>query len=248
VSEFKVDLVVPCPQDSLQFGERLRDFIRLKSLNASTIKVQKDNYAYSSGDDDDNIYVIESGQIKTVALSPDAKECLLAIYTAGDLFGELCLTARKRVETATAMRDSVLKQIRSDIFLAQLTHEALHEAFIRYVVLRVAEQQKIISNLVTADSEHRLAATLLQLARKLGKQCASNLCIESRISHQELSEMVGTTRSRIGHFLQKFHKLGLIESAPEVFLIVREANLTAYLEADVYAESRSQKVFHCAQY
>jgi CRP-like cAMP-binding protein len=182
------------------------------------------------GDHDDNVYLIESGQIKTLTLSPDAKECLLAIYTAGDLFGELCLIIASRVETAAAMEDSVLKQIRRDSFLARLTQDGLYEAFIRYVVLRVAEQQTIISNLVTADGEHRLATTLLQLARKLGKQEQCSLRIENRISHQELSEMVGTTRSRIGHFLQKFRDLGLIESAPEVFLIVNEANLTAYVE------------------
>lgn len=246
----RLDLIVPPPPDFPQFGKRLSASIRLKSLEASTRKVQKDNNVYSSGDHDDNIYLIESGQIKTVALSSDAKECLLAIYTAGDLFGELCLTERRRVETATAMRDSVLKKIRSDNFLAQLTQEALHEAFIKYVVLRVAEQQKIISNLVTADSEHRLAAILLQLARKLGKQYASSLHIENenRISHQELAEMVGTTRSRIGHFLQRFHELGLIEGGPEVFLIIKEANLAAYLEADVHTQPHSEKRSHCAHY
>jgi CRP-like cAMP-binding protein len=241
--------MVPRSSDVLQFGERLRASIRRKSLNASTIKVQKDNSAYSSGDHDNNIYLVESGQIKAVAPSPDAKDCLLAIYTAGDLFGELCLTARRRFETATAMRNSVLKQIRSDDFLAQLTQEALHEAFIRYVVLRVAEQQRIICNLVTADSEHRLAATLLQLARKFGKQYPSSVRIENRISHQELSEMVGTTRSRIGHFLQKFRELGLIESDPEAFLIVKEANLTAYLKADIHTCTvSSEKLSHSAQY
>ncbi len=225
--------MVPCPTDFLSFGERLRDSIRLKSLLASTLKVGKGNDVYRCGDHDNSVYLIDSGQIKILALSQDAKECLLAIYTAGDLFGELCLTGGSRVDTATAMNDSVLKKIRCDNFLRRLTQDALHEAFLRYIVLRVADQQRIIRNLVTADSEHRLAATLLQLAQKLGKQDTCSLRIEKRISHQELSEMVGTTRSRIGHFLQKFRELGLIVSDPKGFLIVKENNLKAYLEADV---------------
>jgi CRP/FNR family cyclic AMP-dependent transcriptional regulator len=225
--------MVPCPADFLSFGEQLRDSIRLKSLLTSTLKVGKGSDVYRCGDHDDNVYLIESGQIKIQALSHDAKGCLLAIYTAGDLFGELCLTGGSRVETATAMKDSVLKKIRCDNFLRRLTQDVLHEAFLKYVVLRIAEQQKIIRNLVTADSEHRLAATLLQLTQKLGRRDTCSLRIQKRISHQEFSEMVGTTRSRIGHFLQKFRDLGLIVSDPEGFLIVKEASLEAYLEAYV---------------
>lgn len=226
--------MVSRPVDSLLFGERLRASIRPTLPFASTVNVSKGKHIYICGDQDDNVYLIETGQIKTLALSPDAKACLLAIYTDGDLFGELCLTGGRRVETATAMKDSVLKKIKRDNFLRRLTEDALHESFIKYLVQRLAEQQDIIRTLVTADSEHRLAAALLQLANKLGKRDGGNITIERKISQQELSDMVGTTRTRIGHFLQKFRGLRLIVSAPEAFLIVNEANLKAYLWEDIY--------------
>jgi CRP-like cAMP-binding protein len=226
---------------ALDFGERLRASIRQRSPFVPTLNITKGKDIYICGDQDDSVYFIESGQIKTIALSPDAKLCLLAIYTDGDLFGELCLTGGRRAETATAMTDSVLKKINCDNFLRRLTEDALLENYIKYLVQRLAEQQDLISTLVTADSEHRLAATLLQLAKKLGKKAPGNLSIDKKISQQELSDMVGTTRSRIGHFLHKFRDLGLIVSAPKAFLIVNEANLTAYLEEDIHGHKGQRK-------
>lgn len=226
--------MVSCPGDFWPFGERLRASIRQKLPFASTLNVSKGTHIYTCGDQDDNVYFIESGQIKTLTLSPDARVCLLAIYTDGDLFGELCLTGGRRTETATAMNDGVIKKIRRDNFLRRLTEDALYESFIKYLVQRLAEQQDMIRTLVTSDSEHRLAFTLLQLGKKLGKQGPYNLCIERKISQQDLSDMVGTTRSRIGHFLQKFRDLGLIVSVPDAFIIVNEATLTAYLEENIH--------------
>jgi CRP-like cAMP-binding protein len=245
--EWRLDLMSPCSADFLPFGERLRASIRLKSLLTST-KVCKGDDVYTCGGYDNNVYLIESGQIKILAPSTDAKECLLAIYIGGDLFGELCLTEERRVETATAMKDSMLKKIRRDNFLAWIMQDALHEPFIKYLALRVAEQQETIRNLVTADSEHRLALTLLQLSKKLGKHDSCNLCIEQRISHQELSEMVGTTRSRIGYFLHKFRDLGLIASSPDAFLIVKEANLRAYFETNIHERTEHRKKANTAHY
>jgi predicted transcriptional regulator len=74
-----------------------------------------------------------------------------------------------------------------------------------------------------------LGKTLLQLAHKLGKKGLLNICIEHKISHEELSEMVGTTRPRISKFMQRFRNLGLIETTVEHFLIIKEKRLTDYL-------------------
>jgi Crp-like helix-turn-helix domain len=87
----------------------------------------------------------------------------------------------------------------------------------------------VIANMVTVDSEQRLGKTLLQLARTLGKKDRQNTRIELKISHDELSEMVGTTRPRISMFMQRFHILGLIETNPGRFLGVKEKKLTDYL-------------------
>ena len=87
---------------------------------------------------------------------------------------------------------------------------------------------------MTANSEQRLAATLLQLARKLGKRNLRSLKIENHISHQELSDMVGTTRTRIGQFMQRFCEMGLIERSTGRALIIKEHPLAEYLETRGY--------------
>jgi CRP-like cAMP-binding protein len=163
-------------------------------------------------------------------LSPEGKECLLAIHTAGDIFGELCLAGLgERQETATAMTKTVLCLLPCAQFLARLRQEGLLEGLVRYLAVRIADQQAVIANLVTVDSEQRLAKTLLDLARKLGKQDPRSIRIEPRITHEELAAMVGTTRPRICEFMRHFRELGLIEISSERLLIVKEQKLTDYL-------------------
>jgi CRP/FNR family transcriptional regulator, cyclic AMP receptor protein len=105
----------------------------------------------------------------------------------------------------------------------------LSEGFVRYLAVRIADQQHVIANLVTADSEQRLGQTLLQLARTMGKKDPRSIRIELKISHDELSAMVGTTRPRISFFMQRFRNLGLIETNSDHFLIIKENKLTDYL-------------------
>jgi CRP-like cAMP-binding protein len=163
-------------------------------------------------------------------LSPGGKECLLAIHAAGDIFGELCLSGLgARLETAIAMEETVIKQIPCSKFFARLGRDALFEGFVQYLAVRIADQQQVIANLVTVDSEQRLGQTLLQLARTMGKKDPRSIRIELKITHEELSEMVGTTRPRISVFMQRFRNLGLIETNADHFLIIKEKKLVAYL-------------------
>jgi CRP/FNR family transcriptional regulator, cyclic AMP receptor protein len=213
-----------------QFKQQLRDSLMNETLNSRAIKIPKHDHIYTCGDSAEMVYFIESGHIKLLMLSPEGKECLLAIHTAGDIFGELCLSGLgSRLETATAMEETSLKQIPCSSFFARLKRDLLFEGFVQYLAVRIADQQQVIANLVTVDSEQRLGKTLLQLARKLGTQDPRSVLIEHRISHEELSEMVGTTRPRISKFMQRFRNLGLIETSAERFLIIKEKKLTAYL-------------------
>jgi CRP-like cAMP-binding protein len=176
------------------------------------------------------VYFIENGQIKLRMLSSEGKECILAIHSAGDIFGELCLSGLgARLETATAMKATTLKQIPCSQFFTRLSRDSLFEGFVRYLAVRIADQQQVIANLVTVDSEQRLGKTLLQLARTMGKKDPRSIRIELRISHEELSEMVGTTRPRVSLFMQRFHNLGLIETNKDRFFVIKENKLTAYL-------------------
>jgi len=199
-------------------------------MNSRAVKFARHANVYTCGDEDEMVYFIESGQIKLLMLSAEGKECLLAIHSGGDIFGELCLSGSgSRLETATAMKATIVKQIPCIQFFARLSRDSLYEGFVRYLAVRIADQQQVIANLVTVDSEQRLGKTLLQLARTMGKKDPRSIRIELKITHEELSEMVGTTRPRISLFMQRFHHLKLIETNKDRFLIIKENKLSQYL-------------------
>jgi CRP/FNR family cyclic AMP-dependent transcriptional regulator len=213
-----------------EFKLQLRDSLQRETQNSRAVKIARHANVYNCGDQDETVYFIESGQIKLLMLSSEGKECILAIHGGGDIFGELCLSGLgARLETATAMKQTVVKQIPCSQFFSRLSRDSLFEGFVRYLAVRIADQQQVIANLVTVDSEQRLGKTLLQLARTMGKKDPRSIRIELKISHEELSEMVGTTRPRISVFMQRFRNLGLIETNKEHFLIIKEKKLTDYL-------------------
>ena len=217
------------PQADL-FKQQLRESLQRETANACAVRIARHANVYTCGDNDEMVYFVESGQIKLLMLSSEGKECLLAIHSEGDIFGELSLSGLgARLETATAMKATSLKQIPCAQFFARLSRDSLYEGFVRYLAVRIADQQQIIANLVTVDSEQRLGQTLLQLARTMGKKDPRSIRIELKITHEELSEMVGTTRPRISLFMQRFHNLGLIETNKDRFFIIKEKKLADYL-------------------
>jgi hypothetical protein len=109
------------------------------------------------------------------------------------------------------------------VLCASETRLAL-EGFTRYLSSRIADQQHVIANLVTVNSEQRLGQTLFQLAQTTGKKNPRSNGVELRISHEELSEMVGTTRPRISFFMQRFCHLGLIEKNKNRIFVIKEKN------------------------
>ena len=212
------------------FIQQLRDALRRETRDSRALKVAKHDNVYTCGEQGDTVYFIEGGQVKLVMVSPEGRECIFAVHGAGEVFGELSLSGSgERIETAAAMEEADLKVMSSSKFLALLGSNSLLEGFVRYLAVRIAEQRQVIAHLVMVDSEQRLGKTLLQLARTLGKRDPDSLRIEHKITHQELSEMVGTTRSRVSVFMQRFRNLGLIETSDEHFLIIKEKKLTAYL-------------------
>ena len=217
------------PQADL-FKQQLRDSLQRETAYTGAVRIARHSNVYTCGDRDEMVYFVESGQVKLLMLSSEGRECLLAIHGEGDIFGELCLSGLgARLETATAMQATTLKQIPCSQFFARLGRDSLFEGFVRYLAVRIADQQQIIANLVTVDSEQRLGQTLLQLARTMGKKDPRSIRIELKITHEELSEMVGTTRPRISLFMQRFHNLGLIETNKDRFFVIKEKKLTDYL-------------------
>ena len=104
-------MIQQAPQSD-QFKEQMQGSLLNETKNSSAINVGKHNHVYTVGDERETVYFIEKGQIKLVMVSSEGKECMLAIHGAGDVFGELCLSGLGgRLETATAMEDSSLKEI-----------------------------------------------------------------------------------------------------------------------------------------
>lgn len=219
---------------SHEFKKKMQESFVYETKNSKPIKIGKHNKVYTAGDKRETVYFIEKGQIKLVVVSSEGRECVLAIHGPGDVFGELCLTGLGgRPETATAMEVTHLKEIPCGTFLALLAKDSLLEGFIRYLAVRVADQQQVISNLVTVDSEQRLGKTLLQIARKVGKKDPQSIRIEVKISHDEFAKMIGTTRSRISKSIRRFRSLGLIAYNEEHHLIIKEQKLTAHLASNL---------------
>ncbi len=222
-------MIQETPQSDL-FKKQLGESLVRETRNSRAVTFARHENVYTVGEQDEMVYYIESGQVKLVMDSPEGRECIIGIHGMGDIFGELCLSGlNSRLETAITMKATTVKRIPSSQFFTRLQHDSLLEGFVRYLAVRVADQQQVISNLVMVDSEQRLGQTLLQLGRTMGKKDPRSIRIELKISHEELSEMVGTTRPRVSMFMQRFKNLGLIETNKEHFLIIKENKLSAYL-------------------
>lgn len=214
---------------AIPFGANLSRMIHSEILCASTVEVARREVVYSCLDSDRSIYLVERGQVKACTPSREGKECLLGIYSAGEVFGELSLVGGARMETVTAMTPTLLRRIAAARVLTALSDAGLREELVRYLAGRLFEQQRLITDLVTTTSEYRLAAILLHLGRKLGRRRAQLLLIDARITQEELSGMVGTTRSRVGLFLKQFCDAGLIARPRGCFLAIDEPRLDDFV-------------------
>jgi len=213
------------------FKRRLRTLFEPAARDFQTKNFDKNQCIYTCGDKSESVYFIERGKIKLSTISLTGKECLLSIYSSGDIFGEFSLSESTGYqETAIAMERTVIKQILCTKFFMLLRKDYFLEGFVEYLVERIAEQQEIITDLVTIDSEKRLGKTLLRLAQKIGKPTASSIMITHRLSQEELSAMVGTTRPRISEFMRRFRENNLIEISANRLILVKEKNLASYLE------------------
>lgn len=210
---------------------QIRRLFQAGASDIRTIKLGRNDFVYASGVRDSMIYCVESGRVKELLISSEGKKCLLAIHGAGDIFGESCLYGpMSRIEMVTAMQATVLKKMPSRIFLELLKRHSLMDGIVQYLAHRIREQQEAIATSLTANSEQRLAKTLLYMASRHGGSADRGTRIQ-RLRQEELGEMVGTTRSRTGFFLKRFRGLGLVELSDDRSLIVWENKLATYIES-----------------
>ena len=205
----------------------------LSSLPFAQVRAEAQEPIYAHGDQDDAMYVVESGQVKLVMSSAAGNDCLLAIYAAGDVFGESCLDGTvRRAESATAMETTIIRRVARRDVLTEVERTNRCEPLLRHLARRLVERQTAVFDLITMDAAPRLAKALLQIAEKLGEDDGVFLRIEQRISHEELSQIVGTTRPRITAFMQQFRRDGLIDIAGSRTIRVHRQRMVDYLSRD----------------
>ena len=203
-----------------------------RASRAETRRVEAHETIYAIGDEDESMYLIVSGQVKLSMSSAAGKDCLLAIYAKGEVFGESCFSGPlKRFETATAMQPTVVRKLSTRDFLSEVEKARAIDSLIRHTASRMAERQTAIFDLMTMPSEQRLAKVLLGVAEKLGTSEGVFLRLDQKISHEELSQIVGTTRPRITAFMQRFRTLGLIETAGRAISVNRQKT-REFIEAE----------------
>jgi CRP/FNR family transcriptional regulator, cyclic AMP receptor protein len=179
-------------------------------VGTTILAFQKGQNVFEQGDPADSVYYIQQGRIKLTVLSDHGKEAVVGILEPGQFFGESCLTGHKlRISTTTAMEPCVVTAITRKAMITLLYDEpAFSEFFLTYLLTRNIRIEEDLIDQLFNSSERRLARMLLLLAN-FGKDGPPQP-ISPNISQETLAEMIGTTRSRVSFFMNKFRKLGLI--------------------------------------
>jgi CRP-like cAMP-binding protein len=172
---------------------------------------RKNQVVFSQGDPGDAIFYIHKGKVKLTIVSSAGKEAVIAILNAGDFLGEGCLAGRPLcLGTATAMSDCSIVRLEKLATIRVLHEEpAFSEMFMSYLLSRNMRIEEDLVDQLFNSSEKRLARVLLLLAN-FGKEGKPEPVI-AKISQETLAEMIGTTRSRVSFFMNKFRALGFIE-------------------------------------
>ena len=174
-------------------------------------KYQKDQTVFSQGEAADAVFYIEQGKIKITVVSEQGKEAVVAILGTGDFCGEGCLTGQpQRIATAAAITECVIMRLEKAAIIRVIREEpAFAEMFMSHLLTRTIRVEADLVDQLFNSSEKRLARALLLLAN-FGKEGKPEPVI-AKISQETLAEMIGTTRSRVSSFMNKFRQLGFID-------------------------------------
>jgi CRP-like cAMP-binding protein len=189
----------------------VRTFLGKKAPGGRVLHYPKGEAVFSQGDPADSVFYVQKGKIKVTVESQQGKEAVLAIFESGSFLGEGCLAGQPlRMSSARAMTEATALEIDKATMRRTLRDEpAFSEVFMSYVLSRnVRVEEDLVDHLFNA-AERRLARALLLLAH-YGDD-SPPLVVIPKISQETLAEMIGTTRSRINLFMNKFRKLGLID-------------------------------------
>jgi CRP/FNR family transcriptional regulator, cyclic AMP receptor protein len=172
---------------------------------------KKDETIFSQGDKAETIFYVQKGKVKLTVMSTQGKEAVIAILGADDFFGEGCLAGQPvRMGTASALTECTIVHLQKTDTIRVLHEEPeFSEIFLAYILSRNTRLEEDLVDQLFNSSEKRLARVLLLLAN-FGKEGKPEPVIP-KMSQETLAEIVGTTRSRVSFFMNKFRKLGLID-------------------------------------
>jgi len=175
------------------------------------LSFQKKNTIFAQGDSTDGLFFIQKGKVRLSVVSERGKEATLAILGERDFFGESGLAGQLlRMSSATAITDCMLLHVeKKAMMLAMSLEPKLSALFVKYLLKRNMRYQDDLVDQLFNSSEKRLARVLLLMAQ-FGKKGVSDMSVP-RLSQETLAEMVGTTRSRVSFFMNRFRKLGFIK-------------------------------------
>lgn len=187
-----------------------KDFISQVGAGKTILKFKKGEPIFTQGEVADTVFYLQTGKIKVFVISEQGKEAVVGILEAGEFFGEGCLNGhRVWISTTVAMEDCLVTAIAKAAMITAIhNHPAFAELFMAYLLTRNSRIEEDLIDQLFNSSEKRLARLLLLLAN-FGKE-GSPQPIAPNISQETLAEMIGTTRSRVSFFMNKFRKLGFI--------------------------------------
>jgi CRP/FNR family transcriptional regulator, cyclic AMP receptor protein len=174
-------------------------------------RYEKNRIVYAQGDPADSVFYIHDGKVKITVISQQGKEAVVAILGPDEFCGEGCLTGQPlRVATATALTEcKIMKLDKGEIVRVLHDEPAFSEMFIAHLLARTIRVEEDLVDQLFNSSEKRLARALLLLAN-FGKEGRPEPII-AKVSQETLAEMIGTTRSRVSQFMNKFRQLGFID-------------------------------------
>ena len=172
---------------------------------------RKDQIVFSQGDPADAVFYIQKGKVKVTVVSDQGKEAVVAILGAGEFCGEGCLAGQaRRIATVRAMAECTIMRLQKTSIVRVLHDEpAFSEMFMSHLLARTIRVEEDLVDQLFNSSEKRLARLLLLLAN-FGKEGRPEPLI-AKISQETLAEMIGTTRSRVSFFMNKFRRMGFLD-------------------------------------
>jgi CRP/FNR family cyclic AMP-dependent transcriptional regulator len=187
-----------------------KTFLSTMDGGRKIVTFSKRQSIFVQGDSSDAVFYIQTGKVKLTVVSKSGKEATIGILNAGDFFGESCLTGQpRRLYAATAMTDCSVMRIDKKSVMEVLHREhAFSDMFVAYLLTRNIRYEEDLVDQLFNSSEKRLARILLLLAH-FGKEGVPETVIP-KMSQETLAEMIGTTRSRVSFFMNRFRKLGFL--------------------------------------